>query len=123
MRNKDRRETNIDLVVPEADDNRSSRYLSTQSNGIGIPVLFPQCQWLAPREIRKIPTFQPTAKPKASSTYLAQNWGIAPGRGSQVAISPRDCIFASNSGQQVSKSNLLHNTSLSGPPLRKQQYQ
>ena len=45
------------------------------------------------------PTFQPTAKPRASSTYLAQNCGIAPGRGSQVAISPSDCIFVNNSGQ------------------------
>lgn len=37
-------------------------------------------------------TFHPTAKPMLPSTYRAQNWGIAPGRGSHVAISPNDCI-------------------------------
>ncbi len=39
-------------------------------------------------------TFHPTANPRESSTYRAQNWGIAPGKGSHVAISPKHCIIA-----------------------------
>lgn len=38
-------------------------------------------------------TFQPTAKPNASSTKREQNAGIAPGMGSHVVISPRDSIM------------------------------
>lgn len=54
-----------------------------------------KCHWqvlVAKASCREL-TFQPTANPSAGSTNLAANCGIAPGRGSQVVISPRACII------------------------------
>ena len=76
---------------PVVNQNRGSADIQANHDGAKIPILLRSQHGLVRYCYRKL-TFQPTAKPSASSTKRPQNCGIAPGTGNQVVISPSESI-------------------------------